>query len=144
MDGKETLVDLCALQRVPYADGGRDFDGCDCYGIGWLYNRLMGRLLPKFAGITASDTKEFLRAVEGGQATWTQIDLGEQMAGDAVLLRRRLSDLPLHLGWIVDDRRVMSTTRATGVTFHPIDRIEAENRLRGIYRYECDNKNLRS
>ena len=140
MDAQTQVIDLAALQAVPYVDGGRSHEGCDCYGIGWLYNRLRGVALPSYGAITAADTRPFLQAVAEGRVTWREVTLGEQGPGDVVLLRRRLTDLPLHVGWIVDDGRVMSTTRATGVTFQPIEDLSGENRLRGIYRYECDRE----
>ena len=128
------MTDLARYQTVPYVDGGRSRDGADCYGIGWLYNMDRGVALPRFGAITSAATRPFLKAVAEGRSTWREIGQGDEVPGDAVLLRRHLSALPLHLGWVVDDGRVMSTTRATGVTFTELG--DLTERLCGIYRYD--------
>ena len=136
MDAEAQVIDLQSYLAVPYRDGGRSRNGADCYGIGWLYNAEHGRALPRYSAITAADTPTFLRAVAEGRATWREITPADREPGDAVLLRRRLWTLPLHLGWAVEDGRVLSTTRATGAHLTEWRGIDVEDRQRGIYRYE--------
>ena len=130
------MIDLQSYLAVPYADGGRSRDGADCYGIGWLYNFERGRVLPRFAAITALDTPVFLRAVAKGRETWAEVEPDDRVPGDAVLLRRRMTSLPLHLGWAVEDGRVLSTTRAIGPHLIEWRDIDPEDKLRGVYRYD--------
>lgn len=120
---------------MPYVDGGRSWDGADCYGIGYLWHQAHGSFVPMHSGIRSSDA-EFAYEVGRARSQWLIIDRQDLKPGDAVLLRKAETQDELHIGWFVEANYLMHSSDAAGVIFTGIDDQDIAHRTRGIYRYD--------
>jgi cell wall-associated NlpC family hydrolase len=122
---------------VPFADKGRDENGCDCYGLLYLvYRNELGVLLPYLSDQYETCMGEVSQLVELQKMEWQQIPAGKQQPFDAVLMRSETN--MDHVGIVIDGKLMLNTTKAVGVHvieyrkstpfFHP-------NLIGGFYRW---------
>ena len=98
-------MDFSRFVGLPFKDGGRDYDGVDCWGLVWLFYRDMLEIaLPSYADksahrlrgnapFIATESKDHWRKAEAPQD------------GDAVLMRTL--GLPAHIGVWCGDGRIL-------------------------------------
>ncbi len=65
---------------------------------------------------------------------WSEVEIGEPLPGDVVLLRLR--GLPIHVGLIVAPCWMLHTARATDSVLDRFGGLAWKNRILGIYRHE--------
>jgi len=120
---------------IPFADGGRDRYGCDCWGLVRLVlSERYGKHLPSFGGeyASASDAATVSRIFDERRpmVDATRLDAPEE--GAVVLMLRR--GLPLHVGVMVDARNVLHVERGTDSIVERIDNTRLRSRIEGFYR----------
>lgn len=99
---------------LPWRDGGRDFDGVDCYGLVWLWFRHeVGLRLPRFdhAYANAADRSETAPLIEAGCAAWRSVAIRP----GAVALVRRGRD-PAHVALVAPGRRLLHIDKRDGLS----------------------------
>lgn len=121
---------------IPYADRGRSFAGCDCYGLVWLVMRELCAVdLPAFREdyVTASDGAYLARLIAGEVSAWDAVPLGEERTFDGVLMRsgRLLS----HIGIVVEPGKLLHVYEGSDSRIERYTLPPASLRLSGFYRY---------
>jgi len=128
------LKDLASYLAIPYQWDGRDFSGCDCWGLVIFY------LKNKF-GITLVDYQHGYRNSKEMVGTQIMIEkayedflkVDNPQAGDIAVLRNG-SRTPNHCGVMIDKDTMLHTYE--GVGCHTSKLKEWEDRLWGIYRHK--------
>lgn len=92
-----------AYVGLPYADLGRNWEGCDCWGLLRLvYERELGIQLPAYVGAYASAEEraeiEALVAAEEPTGPWARVTRGRPF--DAILFRQ--GRYRAHVGILID------------------------------------------
>lgn len=101
---------------IPYKLHGRDFTGCDCYGLVYLYMLEQGYTLPKYDFSYTLENREKELTVERALLLGRQIDKPEEAA--IVLLYKR--NRPLHVG-VFTDGGILHTTESRDSVFENIN-----------------------
>lgn len=123
--------------RVPYLPGGRDREGCDCWGLVWLvYRHTLGINFPKHL-VNAHDTATVTRLIEGqSQAGWARVEKPEP--GDLALftLAEEAQGAADHIGVLTTCAHMLHTTAKVGYSHMVrVDHPFYGPRLKGFYRY---------
>jgi cell wall-associated NlpC family hydrolase len=123
---------------IPWRDGGRTFEGCDCYGLAVLvFRQVWGVELPSYAGSYTSprERDEVAILLQDHIPTdgWRLVD-GEQREGDGVVFR--LLNAPWHVGLIVAPGIFLHVEESVGAScLERLDGHRWARRLLGIYRH---------
>ena len=122
---------------IPFSSGGRDWDGCDCWGLVRLVLREeFGRCLPAFSGTYthALDHASTARAISAHTAAVRAHPVAHPEPGDVALLR--YGGFPCHIGVVIATGRIMHTDRGVGVSVSPDDGPHLRGRVEGYYRVD--------
>ncbi|MGE0845846.1 MAG: C40 family peptidase [Flavobacteriaceae bacterium] len=131
---------------LPYVDGGRAFAGVDCWGLCRLvYCHELGVHLPEYGEISARQLRDVNEAIEKGREArpWRLVDKPQPydlcvmtghvpMDGDRKVIRMRV----VHVGVMVDEKRVLHIEAATDSVVVPIRHPLVSKRIKGFYRHE--------
>ncbi len=116
------------LVGVPYADGGRDRSGYDCWGLARELFHRQGYELPLYP-IDPHDTEQIDRMTRKTFAGWEKLEKPE--AGCLVLLRLSMGGWANHVGICIENRRFIHAYSGAGVC---IDRLSHwRSRIAGFY-----------
>lgn len=129
---------------LPFVDGGRGMDGCDCWGLVRMVLRdRAGIDLPSFSGIAAVDARavrdEIRRNAQSGN--WLEVDRANARPLDVIEMRGRLEidgtvhAAVTHVGIAVDENRLMHTEEGINATIQPFSGPLVRNRLRRFFRH---------
>lgn len=99
---------------IPFADRGRDYSGCDCWGLVWLWYRdVLGIALDPYDGVAARDAAAIREMIERHRDEWAEVTAPRDH--DVVVMRSLTGRGDGHLGLVVEKRRLMHTTDPIGV-----------------------------
>lgn len=129
------LIDLNRFLLIPFKDGGRDFRGCDCWGLTRLVFAAFGRELPDyrigcddhFAIAAETETQRLDRQ------RWHRLE--EPIAPCLVLMRTDDQD-PLagtHIGVYIGSGEMLHTSRKLGACRTAIDHPYWGQTIEGFY-----------
>ncbi|MFN3827780.1 MAG: C40 family peptidase [Micavibrio sp.] len=124
---------------IPFAEKGRDRDGCDCWGLVRLVLQdIYGvKDLPAYTE-TYSDTKdtENLPRVYETEAErdWIRIDADQELPGDVVLMRIRA--VPMHVGVVIAKGWMIHVCEGIDSTRERYDGLEWRSRIIGYFRHK--------
>ena len=131
-------MDTRPYDQIPFVDGGRSFDGADCWGLCFLVaQHSFGIDLPDepHAGLTDDkiDLRNVRSTVDRYRNQFAPVALPE--VGDIVLLKPR--KMPVHIAIVVEERPVLifHTERTTGPVCERLYGLVWRHRIEGIYRY---------
>jgi cell wall-associated NlpC family hydrolase len=121
---------------IPFRDHGRDFTGCDCYGLVRLallneFGVALPLLIDEYEDPNNHDQ------VGAAVSLWRPLLTGDRLgapeaAAIAVIL---VSGHPAHVGLCIDDRMILhSRGHRTGSLLHRIDDPFFKGRIEGYYR----------
>lgn len=123
---------------VPFADGGRGPDSYDCWGlVRASYCDVLGVTLPSYGEISSRDLVRIARSIRDATAeSWAVFDTPEPM--DVCLMRSgRGGRSAVHVGVMVDRRRVMHVEEASATVVVPISHHSVSGRIVGFGRYSA-------
>lgn len=121
---------------IPFIDFGRDFSGCDCYGLVRLaLEQEFGKVLPSFLG-EYDDTCDH-ETIEGIIEHWKPLLSGRRVVtpreGDVVVIT--VAGAEAHVGLYVGDGLILHAwKRATGSVLQRMDHPFFKGRIEGFYR----------
>lgn len=129
---------------IPYLPGGRDADGCDCWGLVRLVHmRERGVLLPLHCEIEGADLRAVARAMQAGSAgaagsPWQQVE--DPARFDVVLMFGAArgpggTRIPVHCGVMVDERQMLHIERDSDAVIVPLDHPTVVRRIMGAWRH---------
>lgn len=126
-------MDVNVFIGIPFALGGRDFTGVDCYGLALLWNRhVLGKELPEVEpyGKLASDLA-IIADRERSAPGWQRVTIPSP--GDVVLLRVR--GLPSHCGVFLGAGRFLHVTEGHHSCVEQVGDPTWASRVMGFYRH---------
>ena len=127
------MIDVSKYAQIPYKDRGRDFDGCDCYGLAILIHK-------EEYGRTIADV--FYPTSENPEAIAELIDSTRPTIGAKIVRSPEEGDLLLmliggelsHIGIYVGSGMVIHTSKHYGTCCERIDGPRLRGRIEGYYR----------
>lgn len=97
---------------IPYASRGDWFDGCDCWGLVWLFHRMaLDHHIPRYAGYADAEGADIPDRIREGWQGWQVIERGQEQVGDVLALRVGMH--PVHCGVVVRPGRMLHTLRGS-------------------------------
>lgn len=122
---------------VPWIEKGREFEGCDCWGLlRLLYLNERGISVPSYSDSYENvDDRATLTALIRGEVSqsWGEIARGAEQIFDAVLMRegRALS----HVGVVVAPGKLLHVERGGTSVIEPYRHGPLKHRVIGFYRF---------
>jgi len=116
---------------VPYDDGGRTLDGCDCYGlVRIVYQQELRIEIPSYIGYSCvQDHNYILPKLEEERLRWKSIEKPEDFA---VVLW--MGGKLLHIGLAINEKQVIHTGKKLAYScIQSIDKIYGK--VDGIYQW---------
>ena len=121
------------LIGVPFADGGRDKKGLDCYGLASLLYARQGVLLPDFK-VCAYNSELVDDTIGEQRKYWQRIDNAGQLPIPClVVIRFNHPVLCNHVGVYIGDGRFIHTREKIGVNIDRIDSPAWRRKIEGFY-----------
>ena len=123
--------------EIPFVDGGRDFGGCDCWGlVALVFREEFGIKLPDYF-ISALDTLSIAGAVYEAVASprWTRLKAPESPC--VVVMRADPNDPTrlCHVGAYVGDQGILHILDKSGVQLTQPTNMAWERRIGGYYKW---------
>lgn len=82
---------------IPYVNRGSSHQGCDCWGLVWLFHKeALGQELPRYDGYEDAEDPSIGKYIAARWDQWTKIDPANMEPGDVLALR--VGGLPVHCG----------------------------------------------
>lgn len=111
---------------IPFLDGGRSFDGADCYGLGRLVMASLGIDLPLYDCYEDSSNIHLIGplirgAIEFTDSPWREVSWEQRQPYDWVIYRE--GELPAHLGIVASRDWGLHTFRGAGSGNEMFDRV---------------------
>ena len=125
------------LIGIPYKDKGRDFDGCDCWGLARLFNKLiLDKDIPDYSGIYlgAEDVNSVASAIECNKGNWTEVTYDTLRPGDVILIRG--TDYIAHVGVHLRGSDMLHTMKGRDSVKENFLSHKWKHKIEGYYRWE--------
>jgi cell wall-associated NlpC family hydrolase len=95
-----------AFIGIPYVNRGSTFQGCDCWGLVWLYHaEVLHKLIPRYDGYENAESPDMGGYISERWNQWETVEPANMEPGDVVALR--LGRLPVHCGVYVGGGRML-------------------------------------
>ena len=119
---------------IPFVIGGRDWTGCDCYGlVRLILAEQFGKQIPDYAEGYSELTTDALRPIADAIVGGVPSDVVTcPRAGDVALIA--LKGYEFHCGVFIDSNTVIHTDRNTGPVIDDIRRSRLFGRVKVVYR----------
>jgi len=129
------MTDWNFYMPIPFKEKGRDFSGCDCWGLGMLImRRERGIILPGYEEFYERTTdKATLKAViaEQRQERWTEVE--KPQAFDFILLK--IDSVPMHVGVVTKPGKMIHCAKGTNTVHESYLTMRWEKNIMGFFRY---------
>lgn len=109
---------------LPFKKRGRDWAGCDCWGLHRLIcGEIAGIYVPAFSTVAEAQR----------HGSWIEVTDGSRQAFDAVLMRGD----PCHVGTMIDGRRLIHVEKdSMGAVCVALSDIAIRGRVLSVWRHE--------
>lgn len=122
---------------IPFESQGRDYSGCDCWGLVWLWYRdVLGVHLQTFEDVQACKLREVSTLITKHKSEWDSV--GAPGNNDVVLMRTMNGDrsrLVAHVGLVVNRNMVLHIEQPYGSRLERIDAPHVRSRIMEYRRY---------
>jgi len=125
--------------EIPWRDGGRTREGCDCYGLVRLVLRdqlgIEVDAYDQFYTSTETDRRDIAQTItrETAVAPWVAVPTEMARLGDVAIFR--IGGLPMHCGIMLDRNQMLNIRKGACSVVESIDSILWRARLAGMFRY---------
>lgn len=130
-------IDFTRYIGIPFKDNGRDFSGCDCYGLVYLIYKFEFEVnLPRLDGEyeKVSEHTVVNDLIVRNMDEWAMID--EPRIGDVVLFRSSyISGMGYHIGMITCHNWMIHATKGMLSAFERYSTSKWVNKVLGFYRH---------
>lgn len=122
--------------EIPFKDRGRDFEGCDCYGLARLFlENELNKTLPDFLSYdSAGDIDNIKQLIDTNRPLVAGKHKEVPEFGDIAIFR--FYGAPTHIGVYVGQGRVLHVLRGSNSVCEAYDRGRLKGRLEGFYEVE--------
>src|SRR5699024_3065114 len=120
----------------PFKDGARGPDAYDCWGVCQaVYRDRLGVSLPSYGEISAHDLARVAREMERGKDDGWQAVTEPQEYDVAIMRSGRGGRAIVHVGVMVDSRRVLHIEQASHAVVVPVTHYSIAGRIAGYRRW---------
>jgi len=121
--------------KIPFKPLGRDFNGCDCYGLVRLIllNEFDTELPSWDQDYTNTTDKKVLESCISDRYGYFE-KTNDPKAGDIVLMRL-CSAFPVHIGLMIDDKKFIHIRQGENVSTGKVNEHKYNRRIAGFYRW---------
>lgn len=140
--GYSSNIDTSKFIGVPFVNGGRDFSGCDCWGMVRLVFQEYGIEVPDYK-IHCMRSKAIglqvaleMKASKDGENRWERVNAPEE---PCLVLMEHMPDIPgyiNHLGVYVGGGKMIHTCLKQNCHIDSIDNMYWQSTIRGFYRWK--------
>jgi cell wall-associated NlpC family hydrolase len=126
---------------IPFADKGRTFDGCDCWGLVRLVlAELRGIALPSYSEqyVAAEDRRALSELIAGELGPWREVPDGSEQPFDAVLMRE--GRFARHIGLVIAPGRLLHVEQGRTSCIERYRDGVIRPRVVGFYRFVSGNE----
>lgn len=125
---------------IPFADGGRDRSGCDCWGLVRLVLADHGIEVPSYGEISAQNLLGIARKVRGSvsHGVWRDVTAEPRQALDCVVMRHLSSaqEMAVHIGILVSPSLLLHTEKGCDSVQVPLDHLSVRTRILSFQRHK--------
>lgn len=127
---------ITSLTQIPFIEGGRDENGCDCWGLVVVfYDKIFNKQLPFYGNVYYKNKENYNKTCSDINDIVDNEGLLKETTnpkfGDIVILN--VFGRPLHIGIIIDNTRIIHTGRNTGVVIEKLTGAKWKSRIMGYY-----------
>lgn len=95
-----------AFIGIPYVNRGSSFQGCDCWGLVWLYHvEVLKKLIPRYDGYENSESPTIGEYISDRWNQWEPVEPDQKQHGDVLALR--VGRHAVHCGIYLGDGRML-------------------------------------
>ena len=131
------MFDTTKYLTIPIKQGGRSWEGVDCWGLAVvLYKEELGIELPSMDHVDWNSGAKVCNAMaEESSRDWIEVERNERRKFDVVSLRIRTT--PWHVGILIDDKRFIhaDANPGRGVVVERLDGMHWKSRIVGYFRH---------
>jgi cell wall-associated NlpC family hydrolase len=126
------MHDFTDLIGVPFVDGGRDKNGCDCYGLARMVFKRCGIVLPDYR-ICCDDTHLINGQIATQRQRWIRCEPPNLPVPCLVVIRFNHPTLCNHTGVYIGEGRFIHTRKKIGVNIDFVDGLLWKRKIEGFY-----------
>jgi lipoprotein Spr len=137
---KKEKFDTTKYIEIPFVDKGRDFDGCDCWGLVRLvYENEFDIPLLSFTGAyqTANEGSVVKEVVRAGKALIDNVCKEKPAYGDVVVFNMKGN--PCHVGVYVGNNKVLHVMNRSNSVCERLNSPRLKGRVEGYYEIRKEN-----
>lgn len=130
-------MDYSKYIGIPFKEKGRDFDGCDCWGLVYLFKKhYQNEDVPTYTEdyLTPLHKEEIHSLIVNKRSFWKEIPLGSEQFGDVINLRINGKDW--HVGIVIDNKQFLHVMDGIDSVCEKYNSILWKHKIAGFYRYE--------
>ena len=119
------------FMRIPFKSQGRDYNGCDCWGLLRLvYEDHLNIVLRSYDEVPAENFEDIAKLMAMYKEEWISITSGLQTY-DVVMMRTqgRFKPIAAHVGIMINQREFIHTEQGIGPRKNRIDEPFVRNRI---------------
>lgn len=124
---------------TPFIEGGRDYSGCDCWGLILLaYRDVLGVEIPNYENVFYSgqeslvSVSEEIEQIKSCQSVFREVVNPQK--GDIVFFN--MLGRPIHVGFVIDEKTMIHTSKTSGVAIENYRSPKWSKRLQAFYRHK--------
>lgn len=133
-------MDIRQLMGIPYQPKGRNLDGVDCWGLAYVFHRmLLGNPVPSYTHDYSQpeDPESVSKAITGNALQWVEVEPSAARYGDVVIFR--LKGLPMHCGVVLDHGDFIHTLKGCQTCIERLDSLTWNKRIYKVIRWQTSN-----
>lgn len=127
------MFDTTKYIKIPFLDHGRNFDGCDCYGlVRLIYKNEFGIELPLLMSyLDSTQGKEISVLIEDNIPLLNAKKVNEPEIGTIAIFN--IKGFPMHMGVYIGNNRVLHVMKGTNSLCEKFNSGRLKGRLEGYY-----------
>jgi cell wall-associated NlpC family hydrolase len=103
---------------IPYRSRGDSFAGCDCWGLVWLYSRLvLGREIPRYGDYADASGPDIPQRIREGWEAWLPVPIDQAVEGDVLVFR--IGQQPVHVGIVATPAQMLHVLEGRNAVLEP-------------------------
>ena len=127
------MFDTNKYLSIPFLEFGRDFYGCDCYGlVRLIYKNEFEIDIPEFCGIGHKEYLKISDKIDQCKCTSDWKSVNSPRLGDVVLLKNK--GVATHVGLLVSADKFIHMSENIGCSIDGIAGSRWNSRIEGFYR----------
>jgi murein DD-endopeptidase len=120
---------------IPYVNRGSSFQGCDCWGLVWLFHReVLKNEIPRYEGYVDAEGAGIGEYIEARWDNWISVQPANMELGDVLALK--VGRLPVHCGVYAGHGKMLHVLEGRMSCLEPVARGFWKNAIVRIGRWK--------